>query len=206
MITGTIVPIIPLMRGRPSQFDPQQAMQAAMNVFWSHGFTGTSISDLLEATNLSRSSLYQTFTSKESLFRDCLNQYCDLSVRQLRTELDRCPSGRTFIEQTFMNVARQADDPDIRRGCLAMNTAMELGHEETDISHDVHAGLQKFTSVFTDAVKRAQAEGDIAAENSATELGCYLVSSMCGLRMFIKSGMRPGDAGRVVRIILKALD
>lgn len=177
-----------------------------MEVFWSRGYTGTSVSDLLEATDLSRSSLYQTFSSKEALFRDCIRRYCDTTVQQLQSDLDHASSGRAFIEQTFLNVARRADDPQMRRGCLAMNTAMELGDQHSGISKEVHTGLLRFADVFAAAVQQAQAEGDITGSKSAGELGRYLVSSMCGLRMFIKSGMRPEEVERIVRIIIQSLD
>lgn len=194
------------MRGRPAEFDPEEALQAAMAVFWSQGYTGTSVSDLLEATHLSRSSLYQTFTSKEALFRTCLQHYCESFAQKMHGDLEQAPSGRAYIDQVFLNIARQADDPELRRGCLAMNSAMEFGHQDSALAGEVRAGLQRFVDVFTCAVKRAQAEGDIPAHRSATDLGQYLVSSMSGVRMLIKSGIKPQEAERIVRLILQALD
>lgn len=194
------------MRGRPAEFDPDTATDAAMRVFWSQGYAATSISDLLAATSLSRSSLYQTYSSKEGLFRHCLDRYCEDLAAQLRDGLDSARSARAFVEETFLQVARHADNVTVRQGCLAMNTAIELGHTDSPLARHVHRSLQRFARVFSDAVRRAQREGTISADKKPADLGHYLVSSMCGLRMLIKCGASPAEAGRVATIMLRALD
>ncbi|MEX2515587.1 MAG: TetR/AcrR family transcriptional regulator [Gammaproteobacteria bacterium] len=194
------------MRGRPVSFEVEEAIEAAMQIFCRQGYSATSVSDLLAATRLSRSSLYQTFTSKEDLFKSCLQRYSDRLARQLDSNLKQSASARKFIESTFLHAASLADEPDFQQGCLAMNTAIELGHTDSALSQEVHQGLHKFSSVFTSAVKRAQAEGTIDKNKSANILGQYLVSSMCGLRMLIKCGVSVNEATRVVRTILRALD
>lgn len=192
--------------GRPVTFDVDKVIEQATQVFWSQGYTATSMADLLAATRLSRSSLYQTFSGKQALFKRCLQYYCNDFAGQLESNLKQAKGGREFIEQTFMDMARKADDPMIQRGCFAMNTAMELGHTRSPLAREVHKGLKRFTAIFEDAVKQAQQEGTISANRNASDLANYLVSSMCGLRMLIKCGLPPAEIRHVAEQILRALD
>ncbi|WP_259054124.1 TetR/AcrR family transcriptional regulator [Methylohalomonas lacus] len=192
--------------GRPNSYEIERVIDQATQVFWRQGYQATSIADLLDATQLSRSSLYQAFSNKENLFSRCLQNYCDDLAAQLRQQLADAETGRAFIETTFMQVARGADDPQLRLGCLAMNTAIELGHEDTALAQQAHAGLQQFADIFTAAIRRGQSEQVIAATLDADALGYYLVSGMCGLRTLLKCGAGRSRAEGVARQVLAALD
>src|ERR1700753_2564254 len=78
----------PLPRGRPREFDADAAIERAMGVFWSCGYHGTSLPDLLEATKLSRGSLYTAFGDKHGLFLRALDRYIDQALTRLDSELD----------------------------------------------------------------------------------------------------------------------
>src|SRR5690242_20201777 len=62
-------------RGRPRAFDSDAALDRAMEVFWSKGYEGTSMSDLTQAMGINRPSLYAAFGDKESLFRRAIERY-----------------------------------------------------------------------------------------------------------------------------------
>jgi len=84
--------------GRPLEFDPDKAIDSAMEVFWCKGYEATSMTDLLNAMDLSKSSLYHTFGSKQRLFERCLTQYADMLSTNMEKELNASRSGRSFIE------------------------------------------------------------------------------------------------------------
>jgi TetR/AcrR family transcriptional repressor of nem operon len=192
--------------GRPLEFDPDRALDAAVEVFWRKGFEAASMTDLLAAMDLSKSSLYQAFGGKRDLFERALARYRDRLGADLATRLDRAPSGRRFIEDVFTEVARTACHPSGARGCLIGNSATELGHREPELAGLVAKALKRFREVFGKAVRRAQAEGAIAPTANAEALAAYLVTAMTGLRAMIKAGMDGPSAKRMVPLILKALD
>lgn len=195
-----------MSHGRPLEFDPDKALDAAVEVFWGRGYEATSITDLLEAMELSKSSLYQAFGSKQQLFERCLARYSDGLSTRMRTALGEGTSGRRFIEETFMAVARTAQRPDGARGCLIANSASELGQREPALAAPVADGLGRFTRIFTDAVTRAQAAGEIPAEADPRALASYLVACMNGLRTVIKAGADRRSAKGTVKLMLRALD
>jgi TetR/AcrR family transcriptional repressor of nem operon len=192
--------------GRPLEFDPDEALDAAVEVFWDRGYEATSITDLLEAMALSKSSLYQAFGSKQQLFERCLARYADGLSARMRTALEEGASGRRFIEETFMAVARTAQAPAGAKGCLVANSASELGQREPALAAPVANGLDRFARVFAEAVTRAQRAGEIRADADPRTVATYLVACMNGLRTMIKAGADRRAAKGMVKLMLKALD
>jgi len=194
-----------MMRGRPRQFDPDAALERAIETFWSRGYQATSMQDLLRATALSKSSLYQQYGDKARLFSRCLERYCDAHARRLRAQLERSATGLAFIEHTLREIA---DTPAVgpgRRGCLLMNTATELGSRAPWVASRLSAGRDAFAGVFETAVRRAQAEGAISPARDPATLALYLVNSVSGLHTLLKAGTDRAEAHAVVDSILRAL-
>src|SRR5690348_5749857 len=86
--------------GRTKEFDRDQVLRKAMTVFWKKGYEATSIPDLLEAMGLSRSSLYETFQDKQSLYYEAIQHYKKLSQRK-RDVLIAAPTAIEGIRQYF---------------------------------------------------------------------------------------------------------
>ncbi len=189
--------------GRPLEFDPNTALEAAMHQFWSKGYERTSMQELLAAMNLSKSSLYQAFGSKRQLFRQCVGRYADQFAAQLRQGLSGAPSGWRFIEDFLHSVLQ--DLTGAPRGCLVMNTASELGQSEPEIAQDVAQSIGRFRGILQAAVERAQREGDIAPDRDARILASYLVSSMSGLKTQAKAGADAETLKGIIGVTLKAL-
>lgn len=192
--------------GRPLEFDPDRAVEQAMQVFWSQGYEATSLQDLLRAMELSKSSLYQAFGSKEQLFDHCVNRYLDSVAAQMREQLDQAKSGRQFIEDTFRALAGEAGSTEAKKGCLLWNTATEFGQDNPKIGALVSNGINRLVNVFVSAVKRAQQEGDISTTKNPRALASYLLSSMSGLRTMLKGGLDKRRAREIVQLTLKSLD
>lgn len=192
--------------GRPLEFDPDSALETAMQLFWTQGYEHTSVQDLLNAMNLSKSSLYQAFGSKQQLFRQCVSRYTDFLTGRLREGLAGAPSGRRFIEAFLNAVLTDLDGDAQRRGCLVMNTASEFAQNEADIARDVAQSIERFRGVLQAAVERAQREGDIPPGRDARQLANYLVSSMSGLKNQAKAGADAETLRGIIAVILMALD
>lgn len=197
---------VPVTSGRPLEFDPDQALGAAVEVFWTKGYEATSISDLLEAMALSKSSLYQAFGNKQRLFERCLARYADDLSAAMRARLDTTGSGRRFIEETFGAVARTAEQAAGSRGCLVANSASELGQRDPALAAPVADGLARFSTLFRVAVERAQAAGEIPSKSDPRTVATYLVACMNGLRTTIKAGASRRAAREVATLMLRALD
>lgn len=176
-----------------------------MQLFWAQGYASTSTRDLLQAMGLSRSSLYQTFGTKEQLFLACLAHYRRSLTHRLRQRLTEAPGGMAFLETLFMDAAMQAGAPDVHRGCLIFNSVVELGSAETPPAGAARESLGHVAVVFTEALEQAQREGDVDPDADAESLGLYLAGSMSGLRMLLKSGASRQQTTTVARTVINAL-
>ncbi|HEX9080073.1 MAG TPA: TetR/AcrR family transcriptional regulator [Desulfuromonadaceae bacterium] len=191
--------------GRPLEYDPDKALDAAMQVFWLHGYEATSLQDLLTAMGLSKSSLYQGFGGKKELFLRCVNRYCDGLSDRLGRLLEGAESGLAFIEEVLLNAAAEAKRTDFRRGCLLMNTATEFAQKDPEIAARVTTGFEGLRGLLKTAILRGQEEGDITREQDAEALASFLISSLGGIKTVVKGG---GDEKRVrdiVNIVVRAL-
>ena len=197
--------MISMSYGRPLEYDPDKALDAAMHLFWIQGYEATSLNDLLNAMGLSKSSFYNGFGGKKELFARCITRYKDIYTGRLLDRLNKAESVRGFIEEIFLNVAAEARGTVRRRGCLLVNTANEFAQKDPVIAERVGTGLESFRAVFLAAVKRGQHEGDISGEVDAEALASYLISSLGGLKTVVKGGADEQRVKDIVGVILRAL-
>jgi TetR/AcrR family transcriptional regulator, transcriptional repressor for nem operon len=191
--------------GRPLEFDQEHALDAAVQLFWCRGYEATSMTDLLQTMNLSKSSLYHTFGSKQQLFLLCLARYAQWLRTSMGAELDKAESGIGFLEAVLDGVAATAETTQGLNGCLIVNSVNEFGRRELAIALSIDQGLAPMTALLVTAVRRAQAEGDISPEADVTSLTNYLHVAVSGLRTMIKAGTDAKTARDTVALILKGI-
>ncbi len=192
--------------GRPREFDTEQVLEAAMRQFWQRGYTATSLQDLLNTMQISKSSFYQTFDSKHALFQRCIEHYRHGLENDMLNHLQQSPSARQFIDSTFLAIGNNKLLATEQHGCLIMNTANEFAQSDPSIAELVRSGTKKMRGVFLRAVKRAQQEGGIPADKNPGALASYLVSSMGGLRNMAKAGADQKTLKEIIKITLGSLD
>lgn len=177
-----------------------------MQYFWEKGYELTSLQNLLDVMHLSKSSFYQTYSSKHKLFQRCINHYQDSLEDSMLQHLKQSSSGRQFIEDVFNALVKDSAKLGEKHGCLIMNTASEFAQRDPIIADLVTKGTNKFNKVFFNAVKRAQKEGDVSSNKDPRVLANYLISSMSGLKTMVKAGMGKNNIKNIVDVTLSALD
>ena len=193
---------------RPREFDETEALDKAMRVFWAQGYDATSLTDLLGATGLSKSSLYETFGSKHELFLAALDHYNrTVTAKRVAAAIVAAPSPKAGIAAVFQGLINDMLKPDgDRRGCFVNNCAVEVAAHDAAAAARVCAGLDHLEAAFCAALRRAQAAGEIPAEHEARALARYLTSSLNGLTVMAKAKPRRAALEDVARIVLQALD
>src|SRR5712672_80887 len=109
-------------RGRPRDFDVDEALDRALEVFWRRGYEGASLPDLTAAMGINRPSLYAAFGSKEGLFRRALDRYAEGPAAYVREALDE-PTARRVAERLLGGAAERLTDPRNPGGCLVVQGA-----------------------------------------------------------------------------------
>ena len=191
--------------GRPLQFDPDVVLEAAMQTFWSRGFEATALPDLLAATGLSRSSLYQAFGSKQALFERCLQRYRDELAESMRVRLAAAPSAFAFLRSVLESIADETASDARRRGCLVMNTAREFNCRNRAVSRLIAESTALMAGIFASAIAQAQAEGDIATARDPEALALFLLCNVSGLRTLVQARLPRTQIQATTSQILQAL-
>lgn len=172
---------------RSKEFEPAEIAEAAMQVFWRRGYAATSIQDLVDGTGLSRSSLYNTFESKQGLFEEALRRY--QTVTSANVELLAGPGpAKTLIRQLLMRIVEDETGDAQLRGCLVANTSLELAGQDEAVAQLVAHNFQRLQTALEKLIQRAQHEQELAADKSPKALAWFFVNTMQGLRVLGKGG------------------
>lgn len=172
--------------GRPREFDTQDALVQATRVFWAKGYDATTMADLLAATGLSKSSLYETFGSKRDLFLAALSSYCDQRTQMMQELLQSRATGRDAIAAFFALTVEQARQADHPFGCLSCNEAAQMETHDAEVQRVVARDIDAMEAVFAEAIRRGQADGSVAPGLDADRHARFLNTLHHGLQIMAR--------------------
>lgn len=187
--------------GRKRQFDEDDALASALNVFWHEGYHGASMTSLLAAMGLSKSSFYLTFGSKQAVLVAALRRYSESMAADLAALAEREPPAQALRHYLSKASGSQQCTEEGRLGCMMMNIAMELVPEDAEVEAIVSGYLRRQRQILTEMIARGQAEGALRSD-PAPEIAAALVQAVfAGLKALRKSGTEPALLDEVVRCL-----
>ncbi|WP_327139130.1 TetR/AcrR family transcriptional regulator [Nocardia sp. NBC_01327] len=179
---------------RTKEFDPDSVLQRALELFWERGFDATSMADLVAHLGIGKASLYATFGSKQQLYEAALQRYTELTDPQIMVELSQpgpvLPAVRGLIER----YAREAGGQERPRGCLVVNSAVELAAREPGVARLVEASWAYLETTLTSALMRAKAQGELRPEADPRASARFLLVFLQGVRVLERT---PDAAARL---------
>jgi TetR/AcrR family transcriptional repressor of nem operon len=188
------------------QFDEADVLYKAKEVFSEKGYNGTSMDDLVQATGLSRSSIYDTFGDKHGLFLRSLNQYrCDQQT-DLQQLLAKTDSPKKKIGIVFDYTVRDILADKKRRGCLLINVSMELTCVDKEVAGIASLNMEEMEQLFYQWIKEGQAKGEIVRRFPPKALAKHLYNNLTGLRITGRSRPDQDALHDIVKISLSILD
>jgi len=190
--------------GRPKEFDPDEALCAALQVFWKHGYDGASLTELTDAMGITRPSLYATYGNKEELFRKVLDRY-EQSHLCFVAEALADPSVRSAIEKLLDGYAQVLTDPMHPPGCLGVNSAVCGGDESQAIRQELIARRSLSEDTIRERFERAAADGELPLGEDPADWARYVMSVGLGMAVKATSGSCREELQKVGRMALRAL-
>ena len=187
--------------GRPREFDRDEALQAAVRVFWRRGYEGASLSELTDAMGISRPSLYGAFGDKASLFREAVALYSKGRADLFQEALAQ-PTAREVIEMLLRAPLHVNANPANPAGCFLVQGAL-VGSSDCDCLKDELAVIREQGIIqLRDRLTRARAEGDLPAEVDPEALAQYVACLLHGMAVQSASGVAGQELTRVVDLAL----
>ncbi|MFF4189480.1 TetR/AcrR family transcriptional regulator [Nonomuraea sp. NPDC001831] len=193
--------------GRPRAFDKDQALQRALLLFWSRGYGETSIQDLVEALDLERGSLYGAFGDKRQFYLTAVQLYWDTYERELTAALASGPV-LPALREVLANPARTqeyASDAGVPQGCMIGNTTAELVPQDAEARAIVARSHDRFTRIVADALRRAQADGEVVRTATPEAQAQLLLFTVQGLSLVSRAGLDTSVALAAVDALIDAL-
>ena len=191
-------------KGRPRTFDEDQAIDAAMRVFWEKSFEGTTMTDLTDATGLSRSSIHAAFGSKEGLFLKAVERYKSGLMTYIPKALAE-PTLSRAIEALFRGMVNSLSIPGNPKGCLSIHGALACG-TDGELVTQVMAKWRRFNeNRLKERIQQAQREGELGRDVNAADYARYIATIMIGIGIQAVNGAGRGELTRTVDMALQFL-
>ncbi|WP_300550526.1 TetR/AcrR family transcriptional regulator [Roseovarius sp.] len=160
-------------------------LDAAMRAFWEHGYQGTSIADLVEATGLNRGSLYAGFKDKRSLYIDTLEHYDRIYRVAFLNQLRQLNDPKAAIMAAFTSV--EVGNEDLPGGCLMVNSTLEVAPHDPEIAALVEASMGQVEGFFLECLHRADQQGTLAPGLRPGDTAKVLMGMMVGLLVITRA-------------------
>lgn len=190
---------------RPRTFDEDRAVDAATRAFWARGYEATSTDDLCRATGLGRSSLYNTFTDKRTLYDAALARYIEQRTSAALAILDGEGTAREKLEEILAAVVDP--DPDDPAGCFVVNAFVELSTEQADTvaGRALRRDRERRLDAFAHVIEAGRRDGSITSIRPAADLAEFVSATISGIRVAARAGVDAATQAAIARAALDAL-
>lgn len=189
---------------RTQEFNREETLTRAMQVFWQKGYKATSMKDLINEMGIQPGSIYNAFGDKHTLFIEAVKHYGDVitsnAIKTLMQDGSPIRNLRLFFNEF---VERPMDKKCI--GCLVVNSVVELAPHDKEAERVVKSILNKIESAFYNCLQRAKKSGEISPDKNIKALSRYFASSTHGLLVTGKANATKEEMKDIVDVILSTL-
>lgn len=190
---------------RTREFDEDQVLDAAMQLFWEKGYEATSLSDLTSRMGIQRPSIYSTFGDKKELFEAALRRYTMSRASDIRNRLQSHSSVKEAFSIFFADVVNEEYAVDLSKGCFCINTMVELAPHDERFEILTREHQMYLAVIFQETIERGIQSGELEFNTDAKSLAQALIVSLIGLTVMMKSRPQRSFVDNVIAATLTLL-
>ncbi len=191
-------------RGRPRTFDRSTAIQQAMKLFWDRGYEGTTFDDLVGAMNISPSSFYHEFGSKEELYREAVDYYVSVRLNYLPRVLSAHRNTRAAFEALLEEGAALLADDAWPAGCMISLAGAHLPPHLQSVA-DFTKGIRRVSKkVLIDRLRKGVSDGDLPSETNVKALADYFGVVLRGMAAQARDAASRKELLAIARVAMRA--
>ncbi len=187
---------------RPVEFDPDEALDAAIKLFASHGYEGSSTADLLARMGIARQSLYGAFGDKRRLFLKALERYNGASVAEFVAALGSKRDRLKALEAALLAFARPGGEPEA--GCLGLGSITEFGRSDAEINAINDASARTLLTALATHIREGVAAGEMGDVDPAAAAH-FLLAVRSGMKVAARGGAGLDALRAIARMALRSL-
>jgi TetR/AcrR family transcriptional repressor of nem operon len=189
---------------RTKDFDENEVLTKAIQLFWHKGYNGTSMQDLVDALGISRSSLYDTYTDKHTLFMKALDRYQCEGAAKIQTVINEGASAKATIEKLLkLGTDELADD---KKGCFMVNAEVEIAPHDEEVGNVVCKNDKQMEEAYYLIIKGGQESGEIKNSQNPRALARFISNAAKGMRVTAKSTSTPTIFDDIIKLTVSVLD
>lgn len=173
---------------RKKDFDEDELLGKAAELFWRKGYNGTSAQDLVDCLNINRSSLYNTYTDKRTLFKKSLSLYQTQQTGAMLSMLAKTTDPEATIKQIFDGLIKESVEDQLLKGCFMVNTAVELAGQDKEIGDMVNNNNLSVEDALTQVISKGQEQGHFGTQKSARTLARFIFANITGIKVAARTG------------------
>lgn len=189
--------------GRPRAFDREHALSVALDLFWRHGFDGTSIPLLTEAMCISPPSLYAAFGSKESLYREAVKLYLARYNNFMLHLLDANCSAKQAIERALLEAAKQFASTDHAPGCMISSAELQVSPGNEQLAEEIANIRLTAKQLVHKRLESARKTGEIPKNTDTTTLAAYFAMVTQGMSVQARDGAKTAELNKLAKMAMQ---
>ncbi|HHT7156414.1 TetR/AcrR family transcriptional regulator [Bacillus thuringiensis] len=190
---------------RTREFDKDEVLDAAMQLFWEKGYEATSLSDLTSRMGIQRPSIYSTFGDKKELFEAALRRYTMSRASDIRNRLQSHSSVKESFSIFFADVVNEEYAEDLSKGCFCINTMVELAPHDERFEILTREHQMYLAVIFQETIERGIQLGELEVNTDAKSLSQALIVALIGLTVIMKSHPQRSFVDNVIATTLTLL-
>lgn len=171
---------------RSKDFDEEEILRKAINIFWEKGYNATSIHDLIAGLGIGRSSIYHAFGDKHSLFVKALSLYQNEGTARIIETIEAAPSVQIAIQNLLNSTLTCVLQNDGPKGCFKVNSEVEVAAHDDTVNKLVYNDDLLIEAALHQALKKGQENGEIDAAKDTLALARFFTNTVTGMRVYAK--------------------
>ena len=191
---------------RTKDFDENEVLTKAMELFWLKGYNATSMQDLVDGLGISRSSLYDTYGDKHSLFIRALENYEAINGTKMTGIIDNARSAKEAIRAMLEFITGELIADREHKGCFLVNVAVEVASQDQEVGNIVCQNDRNVEEFFYTTIKKGQENGEIKNKQDARALARFIFNNVKGIRVTAKSISDKAFFEDIITLTMSVLD
>jgi TetR/AcrR family transcriptional repressor of nem operon len=189
---------------RPKQFDRDDALTKAIDVFRKYGYASASTDVLLEGIGIGRQSLYDTFGDKRRLYLEALRRYNSESVSAALEHVESAPTALEGIENLLLDYATRKP-AEHALGCMGINSICEFGTGDSDVAEINRASGAALQTAFAKSLRKAKAAGEVPESLQERDAAQFILATLAGMKVHAKGGASVPTLKQIARFAIRGL-
>jgi len=191
---------------RTKDFDENEVLTKAIQLFWHKGYNATSMQDLVDGLGISRSSLYDTYSDKHTLFLKALESYQKAGNAKINDILDQSTSAKETVIKLMELATNDLVGDKQQKGCFMVNAEVEVAPHDQAVNKLVCQNEQQMENAFFQVIKNGQESGEIKNAQDALVLAKFIFNAVKGMQVTAKSSPDATSFSNIIKLTVAVLD